>query len=67
MSQESELERADRNIRQAEKHIARQKAIIYRKRHAAQQTALSEQLLQTLETSLGLHRQIRDQLDRKAG
>ena len=57
MSAENELEKAKRHIRDAEEHVALQKADIDELRRDGHPTLNSEIMLKTFERSLELHRE----------
>jgi len=56
MDKESERQMVERHVREGQMRVDRQLEIIDLKRRSRQETALSEQLLEALQTSLALHR-----------
>jgi hypothetical protein len=54
---ETILEMVERHVEQGERLVGRQKEIVDLKRQRGVTTALSEDILQTLEAALALHRE----------
>lgn len=57
MESETDLQMAERHVREAEAHIVRQKQVIKELRESGQPSQASESLLTTLESLLASHRQ----------
>jgi hypothetical protein len=57
MEEESELDMAERHVREAEAHICRQKEIIDELRRDGHPTEAAENLLRVFEVTLESHRQ----------